>query len=361
MTAARHDDQLPAPEVQPGQRVAEHPRLEQPLHRVVDAGEADVPAEREDHRVGVQRPQPPERGPRQPEVRRPPGDLQGDPDARPACPTTAHDHGGRRRTSSRSRRRSGFRPRYSLAVCCTASPPPLEGLMVELCSLAAFVAGLLGSVHCVGMCGAFAAACARAPRRASRLAPRADRLTYALLGAARRAASVGCCPGPPGCPAALAALLLVWFALALGGARSRTPPPSPRPGPRRRPGRSSARRPAAQFLFGVVNGFLPCGLVYSALSLAVAVASPGWGALTMLAFGAGTLPALSLTAWACGASSSRPFGAGESSRRWCWPPGSGRSGSVPAAPPWPATITTRVSPTQLQNKRAHKSRWESVK
>ncbi len=73
------DDQLPAPEVQARQRVVEHPGLQQPLHRVVDPREADIAAEGEDHRVGVQGPEPSECRPRQAEVRRPPGDLQGDP------------------------------------------------------------------------------------------------------------------------------------------------------------------------------------------------------------------------------------------------------------------------------------------
>ena len=46
------------------------------------------------------------------------------------------------------------------------------------------------------------------------------------------------------------------------------------------------------FLFGMVWGWLPCGLVYSALALAATSGDPGRGALTMAAFGAGTLPAV---------------------------------------------------------------------
>jgi sulfite exporter TauE/SafE len=61
--------------------------------------------------------------------------------------------------------------------------------------------------------------------------------------------------------------------------------------------RAAARASTApQFLFGVANGFLPCGLVYSALSIPVALARPIPGALAMLAFGAGTLPALTAAA-----------------------------------------------------------------
>jgi sulfite exporter TauE/SafE len=43
---------------------------------------------------------------------------------------------------------------------------------------------------------------------------------------------------------------------------------------------------------GTVWGFLPCGLVYSALALAAVSASATAGAATMLAFGAGTLPSM---------------------------------------------------------------------
>jgi sulfite exporter TauE/SafE len=88
-------------------------------------------------------------------------------------------------------------------------------------------------------------------------------------------------------------VLLVWFALALAGLA-----PEPRLVPRglarlgsRAVGRQTA---AAQLLFGVANGFLPCGLVYSALSIPVALADPVRGGMAMLAFGSGTLPALTL-------------------------------------------------------------------
>ncbi|BCX81736.1 hypothetical protein MIT9_P1314 [Methylomarinovum caldicuralii] len=46
------------------------------------------------------------------------------------------------------------------------------------------------------------------------------------------------------------------------------------------------------FLFGMIWGWLPCGLVYTALALAATAGSPTRGALTMIAFGAGTLPAV---------------------------------------------------------------------
>lgn len=44
---------------------------------------------------------------------------------------------------------------------------------------------------------------------------------------------------------------------------------------------------------GLVLGFLPCGLVYAALAAALASGRPLAGALAMIAFGLGTVPALS--------------------------------------------------------------------
>jgi len=46
------------------------------------------------------------------------------------------------------------------------------------------------------------------------------------------------------------------------------------------------------FLLGTVWGWLPCGLVYAALAVAATVGDPVKASLTMLAFGAGTLPAV---------------------------------------------------------------------
>lgn len=46
------------------------------------------------------------------------------------------------------------------------------------------------------------------------------------------------------------------------------------------------------FLFGMVWGWLPCGLVYAALALAATTGNIERSALTMLAFGLGTLPSV---------------------------------------------------------------------
>ena len=51
---------------------------------------------------------------------------------------------------------------------------------------------------------------------------------------------------------------------------------------------------------GLLWGFLPCGMVYSALALALLAGSAGRGALLMLVFGLGTLPNLLAASWLLG-------------------------------------------------------------
>jgi sulfite exporter TauE/SafE len=48
---------------------------------------------------------------------------------------------------------------------------------------------------------------------------------------------------------------------------------------------------------GMLWGWLPCGLVYSALGQALASGSPAKGAALMAAFGLGTLPAMLAGSW----------------------------------------------------------------
>jgi len=46
------------------------------------------------------------------------------------------------------------------------------------------------------------------------------------------------------------------------------------------------------YLLGMLNGIIPCGLVYSFAIFAAATASPLWGAIVMATFGLATIPAL---------------------------------------------------------------------
>ena len=71
------------------------------------------------------------------------------------------------------------------------------------------------------------------------------------------------------------------------------------------------RSPLHAAAFGAVWGWLPCGLVYSVLLWCMSLGNPLYGALTMLAFGAGTLPAMVgtgiLAGWAARISGSQPL------------------------------------------------------
>jgi hypothetical protein len=157
----------------------------------------------------------------------------------------------------------------------------------------ALVAGLVGSPHCVAMCGGFAATCGRTPRGA--VAWHLGRLTtYAVLGAL--AALFGrFLPGPPWVSAVVSAALLTWFAGALAGLVPEPHLAVPGLGDTmRRLVTSDA--PASRFVFGMANGLLPCGLVYAALALPMALGNAPLGALAMVLFGLGTVPALATLA-----------------------------------------------------------------
>ncbi len=174
-----------------------------------------------------------------------------------------------------------------------------------------FLTGAAGSfVHCVPMCGPFVlgqaadrmacipAASLRESRRigAGLLLPyHAGRLlTYAGLGAA--AGSLGMLVGRLPWLDRIAGALLLAAAVGLSIQAVR----------RMRP-RSAARSGASPgwvargcgcvrrtrgFSLGVLLGFLPCGFLYGALAVATASGSTARGAAAMVAFGAGTMPAL---------------------------------------------------------------------
>ncbi len=179
---------------------------------------------------------------------------------------------------------------------------------------AAFVVGLFGTVHCVAMCGGIAGALSTgltsgARRRtahmlACQLGYNAGRLaSYAVAGAlaglfGRLLASAAglelarvLLQGLAGVFMLLLGLYLTgwWPLLArlelLGAHLWRRIEPV---GRRLLPIRS----PLGALPLGLVWGWLPCGLVYSALALAAAGGGPVEGALVMLLFGLGTLPSM---------------------------------------------------------------------
>ena len=182
--------------------------------------------------------------------------------------------------------------------------------------LAAFLLGLASGVHCIGMCGGIVAAFT-APNtvRGPRDLPAAPPLKLlALFNAGRVSAYTlaGAIAGFLGSAGAFAArmvdvqvvfyvfanLMLVAIGLYLAGLSPvlarlealgaplwrRLQPIAVRFLP--------ANTPLRALVAGSLWGWLPCGLVYGMLATAVATGSVAGGALTMLAFGLGTVPNL---------------------------------------------------------------------
>jgi len=157
----------------------------------------------------------------------------------------------------------------------------------------ALVAGFVGSLHCIGMCGGFAIACGGRARdtflwHAGRTA------TYAILGGLAGAFG-SLIPGPGWVVGVFSGILIAWFAAGLAGL---VPEPHVSiPGVKHLATNLATRtNMAARFGFGMANGLLPCGLVYAALAIPVAAGDPVVGALAMAAFGFGTAPALTAVA-----------------------------------------------------------------
>jgi len=186
-------------------------------------------------------------------------------------------------------------------------------MLLDVSLFSAFVVGLLGGVHCVGMCGGIVTALSlglpaqpggRRARWSYLLAYNLARITsYAIAGALL---------GGLGWLAAnwsglhqvqlvlqwLAALFLLALGLYLGGwwqglvllervggpVWKRLEPLGRRFLPLRNTGQA--------FVLGLVWGWLPCGLVYSVLVWSISTADPLYGAALMASFGLGTLPNL---------------------------------------------------------------------
>lgn len=197
----------------------------------------------------------------------------------------------------------------------------------EFSLLSAFLVGLLGGVHCVGMCGGIVGALTLGLPGAVQGRARAM-FPYLIAYNTGRIASytaAGALMGGVGWLAAnallvhqaqqalqaIAGVFMIalglylagwWYGLTrveqVGGLLWRRLEPLGR-------GLLPVRGPRQALMLGLVWGWLPCGLVYSVLIWAIAAGSPADGALLLLAFGLGTLPnllavgvfAAALSAW----------------------------------------------------------------
>lgn len=186
----------------------------------------------------------------------------------------------------------------------------------EASFIAAFLVGLLGGVHCIGMCGGIVGALtfglpAEVRQSPTRVFPyllaynvariSAYTLAGALMGALGwMATGLVALNAVQQMLQVIAGLFMVmlglylagwWMGLArveqAGGVVWRRVEPFAR---RMLPVRS----PRQALILGFLWGWLPCGLVYSTLVWALASGSPAQGALLLLGFGLGTLPNLML-------------------------------------------------------------------
>ena len=182
---------------------------------------------------------------------------------------------------------------------------------IDVSLLSAFIVGLLGGVHCVGMCGGIVTALSLGLPEDQRAARWRYLLAYNLARVSSYAIA-GALFGGVGWLAShwsglhqvqivlqgVAALFMIalglylagwWQGLAqvenIGGRLWTHVEPL---GRRFLP----VRTPAQAFLLGMIWGWLPCGLVYSVLVWSISTADPLYGAALLLSFGLGTLPNL---------------------------------------------------------------------
>ncbi|TRW49760.1 sulfite exporter TauE/SafE family protein [Aliidiomarina halalkaliphila] len=171
--------------------------------------------------------------------------------------------------------------------------------------LTALVMGFAGSGHCLAMCGGLAAAMGMHHSAPRLFLYNLGRIfSYAIAGAIVGAALLSAASLYPTLLVGLRVLAGVFMVLLglyfirwrqvllwierLGSLLWKQIQPLARKLP--------AEKTNLQVLLaGMIWGWLPCGLVYSALAWSALSASPMQGAAFMLVFGAGTLPAMFLT------------------------------------------------------------------
>jgi sulfite exporter TauE/SafE len=176
--------------------------------------------------------------------------------------------------------------------------------------LSALLLGFVGSGHCLGMCGGIAGALGQVSEPSARLSHlfssglySIGRIgSYSLLGAAvgGLGESLASLADFAQTGRVLAGILIVAFGIHVAGWRVRVPrleqvglrvwrrlsPFVGRIGP--------PDRIWKQLALGALWGWLPCGLVYSALAAASVTGGATHGAAFMFCFGIGTMPALVL-------------------------------------------------------------------
>lgn len=174
----------------------------------------------------------------------------------------------------------------------------------------ALTLGFLGSFHCIGMCGPIALALPGTAN--SKILFATNRLSY-NIGRITTYALIGLLFGLLGKGFAMAGLqkslsvalgIFVLVMAFLPAAFSQSVNPAGKLGrlvrwlKQKMQVQFRRRSHLSVYTIGILNGLLPCGLVYLAAAGAVTQPTPWMGALYMAAFGAGTLPAMLILAFA---------------------------------------------------------------
>ncbi len=186
---------------------------------------------------------------------------------------------------------------------------------------AAFATGLLGAGHCLGMCGGLVCAYFLRPEAVTPVqvaAYHGGRLAvYATLGLLAAAlgtiiASTGRFGLAQGVLQILAGLAVIAFGLEMLGRLRLTALAalSPMRWLGRPLGAARRRGPLVGALAGgIANGLMPCSMTMAMAAQASTAPGAGDGALLMLSFGVGTLPAMLSATWLFGR-------VGLNTRRW---------------------------------------------
>ena len=196
-----------------------------------------------------------------------------------------------------------------------------------------FVAGFLGSSHCIGMCGPFAVLLGST---SSSLQTGFNRQAFFSIGRIFTYTVLGACAGFGGMhlgsqtvisewvnvPAALsivAGIFLIYQGLSTAGALGVGWKSNPAPclAGGLVANFLKSQHPSSVFLAGVFTGFLPCGLVYGFLGVAASSQQLLRGALTMGTFGLGTVPVMIATGIGGGFLSSTTRGRVMRVAAWC--------------------------------------------
>jgi sulfite exporter TauE/SafE len=168
---------------------------------------------------------------------------------------------------------------------------------------AALLLGLLGSVHCIGMCGPIALALPLQRAKTNSVLQGifiynfGRAFTYALLGALSGLAGNALKFAAGQQVLSITAGTIILLSLLAGVFRKQVKISSAFAkwfsAVRNALGKLFKRkRSDALLLIGILNGLLPCGLVYAALGGAAATGNFLNGALFMFVFGLGTIPVL---------------------------------------------------------------------